>query len=606
MHAAYIMRGVSIICRSVKSDLSGLEKVMKNIHGVRLWVQGIFCAAAVFFLCSPVECLADLKSSDAFRNTEWTLLTEYEIGNNTANLQSVCSTDTYIVCLINSSNEEMLPDKLVAFYKGGSDAQGNPVTPYSVALEVEEKDYEHGNGMAYNPGTHEIIIAGGKNLDPANKGCLFIVDADTLKFKRKVKISDQWNVHAIDYSVNDDTYLIQKGGAGGYDFIETDADFNTIREIDNMVEVGAGGTFQDLCVCGDDLVTLPYDGDKEYNGNIQIYSRKEQKLLGEYQMNISSDSEVVEAESISELSPGSFVLGCAIRNPRRIALYGATLPMAYNVHTSIDNGKITKSIEGADLGSDCEITYQPEENYEVKEITVDGENISVEENEAGYTFRSITQDHTIHVKCTEIPLFEISAEAKNGVVEQSQMIRRDKDVTVYFEPDEHHELDYVLVDGEPVSPDEEGNSVTLKNIQQAHHIQVFFSEIPAFMITAEVKNGEISDKVCRVYRDENCTVTFKGDKDYELYRVYVDGKELEQLPESEGYTFEQVQTHHDIQVYYRWKYSNLFWFAAGGLLSLLVWYLLLVWKRRRRMRMAQVERNIWKDEMKEVRGEDEE
>src|SRR5699024_7194748 len=176
--------------------------------------------------------------------------------------------------------------------------------------EVEEKDYEHGNGMAYNPGTHEIIIAGGKNLDPANKGCLFIVDADTLKFKRKVKISDQWNVHAIDYSVNDDTYLIQKGGAGGYDFIETDADFNTIREIDNMVEVGAGGTFQDLCVCGDDLVTLPYDGDKEYNGNIQIYSRKEQKLLGEYQMNISSDSEVVEAESISELSPGSFVLGC--------------------------------------------------------------------------------------------------------------------------------------------------------------------------------------------------------------------------------------------------------------------------------------------------------
>ena len=184
------------------------------------------------------------------------------------------------------------------------------------------------------------------------------MDADTLKFKRKVKISDQWNVHAIDYSVNDDTYLIQKGGAGGYDFIETDADFNTIREIDNMVEVGAGGTFQDLCVCGDDLVTLPYDGDKEYNGNIQIYSRKEQKLLGEYQMNISSDSEVVEAESISELSPGSFVLGCAIRNPRRIALYGATLPMAYNVHTSIDNGKITKSIEGADLGSDCEITYQ--------------------------------------------------------------------------------------------------------------------------------------------------------------------------------------------------------------------------------------------------------
>lgn len=591
-------------CR--KSELSGLEKIMKNIHGICLWTRRVFCAAAVFFLCFPMECLADLKSSDAFRNSQWTLLTEYEIGNDTANLQSICSTDTYIVCLINSSNEEKLPDTLVAFYKGGSDAEGNPVTPYSVAMEVTEKDYEHGNGMAYNPNTREIIIAGGKNLDPANQGCLFIVDADTLKFKRKVKLSDQWNVHAIDYSANDDTYLIQKGKAGGYDFIETDAEFKTIHEIDNMVEVGKGGTFQDLCVCGDDLVTLPYDGDKEYNGNIQIYSRKEQKLLGEYQMNISSDSDVVEAESISELSPGSFVLGCAIRDPRRIALYGATLPMTYNVQTSIDHGKITKSVTGADLGSDCEITYQPEENYEVKEITVDGENISVEENAQGYTFRGITQDHTIHVKCTEIPQFEISAQAENGTVDQTQMIRRDKDVTVHFEPEEHYELDYVLVDGEPVSPDEGETSVTLKNIQQAHHIQVFFTEIPAYMITADVKNGKISDSVCRVYRDENHTVTFEGNKDYELYRVFIDGKELEKLPDSESYTFEKVQTHHDIQVYYRWKYSNLFCFAAGGLGCLLVWYLLLIWQRRRSERMKQVERNIWKDEMNEVRGEDRE
>lgn len=567
-------------------------------------MRRIFCAAAAFFLCFPVECLADLKSSDAFVDSEWTLLTEYEIGNNTSNLQAVCSTDTYIVCLINASNDEALPDTLVAFYKGGSDADGNAVTPYSVAMEVTEMDYEHGNSMAYNPNTREIVIAGGKNLNPDNKGCVFIVDADTLKFKRKVKVSDEWNVHAIDYSANNNNYLIQKGGAGDYDFVETDLDFNITSEIDNMVEMGEAGTFQDLCVCGDDIISLPYNENEDYNGNIQVYSRREQRFLGEYQLNISSDSEVVEAEAISELSPGSFVLGCAVRNPRRIALYGATLPMAYNVWTSIDNGDITTSVEGADLGSDCTIEYSPIENYEVKEVVVDGENVDAKENAKTYTFHSITQDHTIYVKCTEIPQFEISTGAVNGTIDAAQLIRRDKDVTVHFTPDEHYELDRLLVDGESTSPDADGSSVTLKNIQGPHDIQVSFKEIPAFMITADVKNGQVSDEVSRVYRDENYTVSFSPDKDYELTEVYVDGEKLENLPKDGTYTFENVTTHHDLQVVYQWKYRKLFWFAAGGMGCLLVCYLILVIKRHRRIKMMKVERNIWKDEMKEIRGEE--
>lgn len=577
---------------------------MKNIHGIHLWMRRLCCIAAAFFLCLPTECLADLKTSDAFRNSEWTLLTEYEIGNDTSNLQAVCSTDTYIVCLINASNDEALPDTLVAFYKGGSDAEGNAVTPYSVAMEVTEMDYEHGNGMAYNPNTREIIIAGGKNLNPANKGCVFIVDADTLKFKKKVKVSDDWNIHAIDYSANNDNYLIQKGGAGGYDFVETDLDFNITSEIDNMVEMGEANTFQDLCVCGDDIVSVPYNQNAKYNGTIQVYSRREKKLLGEYQLNLSSDSEVVEAEAISELSPGSFVLGCAIRNPRRIALYGATLPMAYNVWTSIDNGNITASVEGADLGSDCKIKYEPIENYEVKEVVVDGEKVDPKENGEEYTFRSITEDHRIHVKCTEIPQFEITTAAVNGTIDASQLIRRDKDVTVHFEPEEHYELDRLLVDGEEASPDEDGASVTLKNIQGPHEIQASFKEIPAFMITAEVKNGKVSDSVSRVYRDENYTVDFSGNQDYELTEIYVDGVKLEQLPEEESYTFENVTEHHDIQVVYQWKYRNLFWFAAGGMFCLLACYLVLVMKRKRKMRQMKVERNISKDEVKEMQGED--
>ena len=58
------------------------------------------------------------------------------------------------------------------FYKGSTDENGNEVRPYSYAKSVTEMDYEHGNGMAYNPYTRELVIAGGRNLSPENKGCL--------------------------------------------------------------------------------------------------------------------------------------------------------------------------------------------------------------------------------------------------------------------------------------------------------------------------------------------------------------------------------------------------------------------------------------------------
>ena len=121
-------------------------------------------------------------------------------------------------------------------------------------------------------------------------------------------------------------YLIQKSGDGGFGFVEADLDFNITNELGDMIDLGGAGTFQDLCVCGDDIISIPYNKNTKYNGTVQVYSRKEQQLLGQYQLSLASDSEIVEAESISELSPGSFVLGCAIRNPRRIALYGRRCP----------------------------------------------------------------------------------------------------------------------------------------------------------------------------------------------------------------------------------------------------------------------------------------
>ena len=159
------------------------------------------------------------------------------------------------------------------------------------------------------------------------------------------------------------------------------------------------------------------------------------------------------------------MLGCAIRNPRRIALYGATLPMAYNIETSIENGTITESAEGIDLGSDYTIEYQPIENYEVKEITVDDQPVTVREYKESHLFSSLTRDHRINVICTEIPKFEIETDAVNGTIDEKQLIYRDKDVTVEFAPDEHYEIDKLVVDGKDAVPDKDQTSVTFKRLR---------------------------------------------------------------------------------------------------------------------------------------------
>lgn len=74
--------------------------------------------------------------------------------------------------------------------KNDYDEHGNPVERYSVAKQVTEMDYEHGNGMTYNPNTNEILIVGSTPLSPENQGYVYIVDADTLKFKKKVHEAD--------------------------------------------------------------------------------------------------------------------------------------------------------------------------------------------------------------------------------------------------------------------------------------------------------------------------------------------------------------------------------------------------------------------------------
>lgn len=339
----------------------------------------------------------------AFENTTWSTVMDSSIIVDDGWLQGICVTDQYIVCFINASNKETTPDTLIAFYRNSTDASGNPVEPYSYAFHVTEMDYEHGNGMTYNPETREIAIAGLYTNDAANNGAVFVVDADTLQFKRKIQVgSGALNYFGIDYSVESEEYILMANRIADYMFVFADNDFQ-IQKTMNLQLSHSRSSFQDFCVYDDYIVSIPYMQREGYMNIIDIYSISQQKRIGSYYLTLPDSSFSVEPEGICQLEPGHFLLGCAVRDTGDIRIYETYLPNVFSITCSAEHGTITESTAEALQGSDFIVTYAPEPDYELESILVDGQEIDVDTNMDTYQFSNVQEDHTIQVTFKEKP-----------------------------------------------------------------------------------------------------------------------------------------------------------------------------------------------------------
>ena len=198
----------------------------------------------------------------------------------------MCATDQYIVCLVNASKKGTDPDTLIAFYRTTTDTDGNPVEQYSYAFSVTETDYEHGNGMTYNPSTQEIAIAGLFTNDPSDAGAIFIVDANTLHFKRKVQVGNgSINFFGIDYLPEKDQYVLMANRIADYAFYFTDSNFQIVDKL-NLHLSYSRSSFQDFCVSGDAIISIPYMQREGYMNVLDVYSISRQKRIGSFYLTL--------------------------------------------------------------------------------------------------------------------------------------------------------------------------------------------------------------------------------------------------------------------------------------------------------------------------------
>ena len=179
----------------------------------------------------------------------------------------MCATDQNIVCLVNASKKGTDPDTLIAFYRTTTDTDGNPVEQYSYAFSVTETDYEHGNGMTYNSKTNEIYVMPGPCLDKENEGNIYVVDADTLHWKRTFQSSSGQNFGWIEYLESTDQYVVS--GGNGSKFRLMNSDFEILKIIAPRTKP-AGSTYQDFCVTGDYIISPCYDGESKVDNYFVI------------------------------------------------------------------------------------------------------------------------------------------------------------------------------------------------------------------------------------------------------------------------------------------------------------------------------------------------
>lgn len=370
---------------------------------------------------------AGITSDNAFDNAVWELVLEDPVHAPTGVVQAVCATDKYIVCLENTSDHTDEADTLTAYYKTDLDENGKKVKPYSVAKTVKERNYEHANGLAYNPKTNEILISGYTNSIPENRGCLFIIDADTLEYKTQVQVSPHYNILGVGYNPDTDQYVIQTNDMGDYNYKLLDSNFQIIDELGEFNLQNEGSNYQDLCVSGDYFMNFPLTLSMGIGNFIHMYSISRKAQVSSAQVNIAFEDDVAyeEPESICEVNPGEFLAVFTVTfkdQSRVLRLYKTTVPYAFSVTTSGENGTVSQSDTEIQRGEDYTVTYTPNDKYQVSHLIVDGKKMKADKHPESYTFKNVQGNHTIQVVFDKISVAATDKKASSSILLRSVII----------------------------------------------------------------------------------------------------------------------------------------------------------------------------------------
>ncbi len=245
-------------------------------------------------------------------------------------VQSICITDQYIITIENAGDNPELADVVTAYYKNDYDRDGNPVERFSIANRVQLEEWEHGNGMCWNPVVNEIYVTLYTNTIEDNRGCLYVMDPDTLTRKGRIKVTDDFNLLAITYDNANDRYFIQTNEDADYRILILNSEFQIVEDY-GPESADPGYNFQDFTLVKDYLLQFPLTWNMGIGEYMIAYSVPERQVVDTIQLFFDElpDEKYIEPESIAWLDEESFLVpvnATAYDNSRRCLFYRVRFP----------------------------------------------------------------------------------------------------------------------------------------------------------------------------------------------------------------------------------------------------------------------------------------
>ena len=334
-------------------------------------LRGGFRLIGLILVCSillPHPSHADLACDYAFEGAVWELILEDYIELPNGIVQSITLTSYYLLSIENMRSNPPMNNIIKAYHLHDVDRFGNPVERFSLAMQVDDMNWEHGNGMAYNPNTGEVAVALYTHSRPETRGSLFIMDPLTLSYVRTVHVSDDFNILGIGYDYINDRYIIQTNHEANYAIMILNSDFEIIEFIGEFKDVNVGRNYQDLIVTGNYVLNWPLVLGTEVDNHIMVFCLERGELVAATPVDFGFEDTVTwnEPESIVEIEPGIFVASVTVVNNgvRMHRLYQTEVPMATSAEVPMAASAevpIGASLEGQMVGSaEVPISASPE------------------------------------------------------------------------------------------------------------------------------------------------------------------------------------------------------------------------------------------------------
>ncbi len=397
-------------------------------------------------LGGAVPVSASFAGDEAFSDISWDLVMKDSLVHTpTSAVQAFCATDEYYIIIENTAKTATTPDVVSAYYRYDHDASGNPVDQYSLARRVEDFDYEHANGMTWNPNTDEILVAPYFNNGKKSRGCVFVMDPHTLECKETRKILPGCLIRAIDYDADADRYAVLALKNRILKLYILDNRFKVV-ETHNAPDNSPGTYYQDICLTGDYILTPPFTLGMGIGNFVNIHSVSRATKIYSVPLGIPlKGSERIEGEAICETEPGIFMMAVNFfkkNGTRELRLYRSTVPYYFTVGVTVANGSATLASEKVLRGDDYTIDYEPYPGFQLTSILVDGKMIDYEAWAEAYTFTDIQENHTIEINYTAAGLGQAAPAAPipTGSVEEvlserSQNYTQTEEATIMPDPD---------------------------------------------------------------------------------------------------------------------------------------------------------------------------